>query len=257
MKWGKYVLILEDEQLLREALKKLVEKSVPDCVVLEADNIKEAYQLAKENAIDLFLLDIILNPSDEKERGGMIFAKNMRKREEYELTPIVFITSVAYYEKRAFHNVHCYDYLLKPIEESIAIETFQKLLKPRRKKQIEYDEKYIDFIDHGVIYPIQIKEIDFIEYAQRRLHVYTKGKKYSFKNMTLSECVERMRGSSIIQIHKSILVNVKRIITYDSVNRVLNIETESEKKILDVGQKYKDNIKEFIRYDTDNSSGYL
>ena len=233
MKRGKNILILEDEELLREELKRLVEKSEPDCMVLETGDIKEAYQMAKEHAIDLFLLDIILNPFCKGKREGLIFAENIRKIEEYEVTPIVFITSIAYYEKQAFHNIHCYDYLLKPIEEETAIEIFQRLLKNRRKRQTEYDERY------------------------RKLYVYTRGKKYSFKNITLSECIERMKGSSIIQIHKSILVNARKIITYDSVNRIIQIEIEAEKRILDVGQKYKENIKGFIRDDTDNSGDYL
>ena len=257
MKRGKHILILEDEVLLQEELKRLVEKSEPDCMVLETGDIKEAYQMANEYFIDLFLLDIILNPFCKEKREGLTFAENIRKIEEYEVTPIVFITSIAYYEKQAFHNIHCYDYLLKPIEEETAIEIFQRLLKNRRKRQTEYDERYIEFVDHGVIFPIRIKEIDFIEYAQRKLHVYTRGKKYSFKNITLSECIERMKGSSIIQIHKSILVNARKIITYDSVNRIIQIEIESEKRILDVGQKYKENIKGFIRDDTDNSGDYL
>ena len=54
-----------------------------------------------------------------------------------------------------------------------------RLLKNRRKRQTEYDERYIEFVDHGVIFPIRIKEIDFIEYAQRKLYVYTRGKKYT------------------------------------------------------------------------------
>ena len=44
MKRGKNILILEDEELLREELKRLVEKSEPDCMVLETGDIKEAYQ---------------------------------------------------------------------------------------------------------------------------------------------------------------------------------------------------------------------
>ena len=66
-----------------------------------------------------------------------------------------------------------------------------------------------------------------------------------------------MKGSSIIQIHKSILVNARKIITYDSVNQIIQIEIEAEKRILDVGQKYKENIKGFIRDNTDNSGDYL
>ena len=52
-------------------------------------------------------------------------------------------------------------------------------------------------------------------------------------------------------------MNARKIITYDSVNRIIQIEIEAEKRILDVGQKYKENIKGFIRDDTDNSGDYL
>ena len=67
------VLILEDNRQILKVLEELV-LSVSDEKVYATDDVGEAYKIAMENSVDVFLLDIILY-ADKKARR--FYERNM------------------------------------------------------------------------------------------------------------------------------------------------------------------------------------
>ena len=61
------VLILEDNRQILNVLEELVMSVAEDEKVYATDNVGEAYKIAMETSIDVFLLDIILY-TDKKRR---------------------------------------------------------------------------------------------------------------------------------------------------------------------------------------------
>ena len=60
----KTILILEDNAREMERLVKIVREQGTQNEVICAVNLEQAYHMAMEKSIDLFLLDIILDPPD-------------------------------------------------------------------------------------------------------------------------------------------------------------------------------------------------
>ena len=72
------VLILEDNRQILKVLEELV-LSVSDEKVYATDDVGEAYKIAMENSVDVFLLDIILYADKKGDTSGMQYAQSIRK----------------------------------------------------------------------------------------------------------------------------------------------------------------------------------
>jgi two-component system, LytTR family, response regulator LytT len=99
------IIIIEDEILIAERLKKMIESIEPEMKVIEViDSVKDAISYLSDSIPDLIFLDI--NLSDDY--CFKIF-------EEVNVTcPVIFVTAYSEYAIKAF-EVNSIDYLLKPI----------------------------------------------------------------------------------------------------------------------------------------------
>ena len=86
------VLILEDKRNNREALPEIVSSCMGVKYVCAYDKCEDALESAMNKHIDLFLLDIILEQGNVNDNSGILFTRNIRRYDEYKLTPIIFIT---------------------------------------------------------------------------------------------------------------------------------------------------------------------
>lgn len=87
----KTILILEDNAREMERLVKIVREQGAQNEVICAVNLEQAYHMAMEKSIDLFLLDIILDPRTSGDASGMKFADHIREVERYHFTPIILL----------------------------------------------------------------------------------------------------------------------------------------------------------------------
>jgi YesN/AraC family two-component response regulator len=125
------VLLVEDERIIREGLKTLIEKVTTGfCVVAEAEDGKEALHYLRTDMPDLIITDIRMREIDGLAMIGKI-------REMYEELPIVIISGYGdfqYAQKALKHKVT--DYLLKPIDRIELVGTLEKIRQSlERKKQ--------------------------------------------------------------------------------------------------------------------------
>lgn len=112
-------VIIDDEFLARERLKKLLESQSDVEVIGEAKNGKLGVELVETKAPDLIFLDIQMPDLDG---FGVI---NQLDKIPY----IVFTTAYDQYALKAF-DVHALDYLLKPFDEDRLSDTLE-LVKER------------------------------------------------------------------------------------------------------------------------------
>lgn len=66
------VLILEDNRQILKVLEKLVLSVAEDEKVYVTDNVGEAYKIAMEISIDVFMLDIILYGDKKGDTSGQV-----------------------------------------------------------------------------------------------------------------------------------------------------------------------------------------
>ncbi|EQB87173.1 DNA-binding LytR/AlgR family response regulator [Clostridium punense] len=200
------VLVVEDNKLQRENLKRILQEISVDLNIYEAEDKEEALTMGREVLIDLFYIDIHL-----KNSSGISLAKELRKDYRYELAWIIFITTHMGYMIDAFKQLHCYDYIEKPYNKEKVIELTNKFI--RNGKDIkEMKKKYVVFeIEQRLSMKFYIEEILFVEVRIKTCTIHTKNGAFKILGMRLKEILEKISCDYIVQCHKSFIVNTKEI----------------------------------------------
>lgn len=120
------IAIVDDEKVIREQIKKLVEKKQIDC---EIDTYGTGEDLLKADSVyDIIFLDIQMDGMN-----GIDTARALRQKADN--TVLIFITGVKEYVFDAF-DVAAFHYLIKPIEENKFWEVCDRaVLAVTKKKQ--------------------------------------------------------------------------------------------------------------------------
>jgi two-component system LytT family response regulator len=128
----KKAIIIDDERLARNELKKLLSEYPEIEVVAEAANASEGIQRIDEHHPDLIFLDIQM----PGKTGFEMLA-------ELDRAPhVIFTTAYDEYALRAF-EVNALDYLLKPVEPKRLSDAIQKLEHVDEKESDEEDPQNI------------------------------------------------------------------------------------------------------------------
>ena len=129
-------LIIEDEKADAEDLHDLLRHLQPalSCRVFEDGEIALRYIKRQQEKIDIFFIDRKLPQMD-----GFTLASKIREIPGYTLTPIVFVTGYSMGQLDAFHEYHCYSYLVKPLTKESVERSIGSLLQnldqqPARRK---------------------------------------------------------------------------------------------------------------------------
>lgn len=125
---GLSILLVEDNKMNRMVIQNSMQYF--NCVVTEAENGIEALELLKQQSFDIILMDIQMPEMDGIEATKII-------RNEFKLnTPIIALTANAFKtEIENCKNAGIDDYLTKPFDEFILIETIAKLTVNRQKNE--------------------------------------------------------------------------------------------------------------------------
>lgn len=117
------ILIVEDDALLRDAFKLLLEDA--GYQVLEAGTAADALGVAEEKLPALVLLDLGL-----PDRPGLEVVRSLRADPDLRDTPVIALTGrVGESEKQACLDAGCDRYLAKPIAPSDLLQELPALLR--------------------------------------------------------------------------------------------------------------------------------
>ena len=138
------ILVVEDNKLQREKLINIANEVNNNIKIYSADRVENAYNIATNEDIGAFFIDIQL-----LDGSGIDLAKKIREIEMYQFTPIVFITGIPTKEMKAFHDIHSYDYILKPYSEDAVKNVMVKILINYYNQKVN-KEKYLDLEFKGI-----------------------------------------------------------------------------------------------------------
>lgn len=116
------ILLVDDETILLETLRRIVAAVVPEAEVHSFSKAGEALEFARQTPIDVAFLDINMRII-----SGMELAKQLQAF--YPRINIIFCTGYAEYALDA-HGIHCSGYLLKPASEEKVAEALSTLRYP-------------------------------------------------------------------------------------------------------------------------------
>jgi DNA-binding LytR/AlgR family response regulator len=239
------VIIVEDDKIQSENLKQMIQQIDKGINIYESEDMDGALGIATAYNIDIFYIDISL-----KNSSGLDFAIEIRKTPKYEFSLIIFLTTHVEYISKAFKEVHCYDYILKPYEIADVMNmTKRYILNGGNVEDSLVDKRHAIFeIRKGINVKVYIEEIMFVEVSLGICMIHTVNGVYKTSNSTLKDVLKRINCSNIIQCHKSFIVNVKQIKKIQNIdNKLSKIYFENYDKNAFLGYKYKKIIMELFQ----------
>lgn len=208
-------LIVDDEAPARDELKYLLSKEEALEVVGEADSGPAALSLAAQLKPDVIFLDVEMRGMSGLETAAVL-------RSIAPQAVVVFATAYDEYALKAF-EVGALDYLLKPFDGSRVHATVERLKKYRPDEWQQAVERLDETLHRSkvVVHKLPVDKngkialvpYDDIIYALAQgggVTVVTVTGEYEY-NGTLTEMQERLKGSSLMRVHKSYIVNMDKV----------------------------------------------
>ncbi len=197
-------IIIDDERLAREEVKRAL-SNYPEFVVLgEAANVDEAIVLIEKERPDLIFLDIHM-----PEKSGFDLL------EELAVVPeVVFTTAYDQYAVKAF-EVNALDYLVKPLRDERFSKTIEKVkAELAKKEEIKVDvlpmHRKIFIKDGEKCHFIPLSEIHFIESLENYARLYFGDQKAMIKR-SLNLLEEKLDSTVFFRINRSQIINTQYI----------------------------------------------
>src|ERR1700728_2802578 len=215
-------IIADDERLARDKLRILLASEANVRLVAECHDGQQTLSAVRTYRADLLLLDI--------QMPGMDGFQVLNELSAEEMPVVIFTSAYAQYAIRAF-EAHALDYLLKPFDqERLHLSIERACSEVRKSGDREITHRIMDLLSRvrsetrsgpepegrlvmrakGRVIFLNLDEIDWVEAAANyvRLNV---GKEAYFFRETISRIAERLNPNLFIRIHRSTIVNVRKI----------------------------------------------
>jgi len=191
-----------------EILKKLCSKVKELEVVATFSNAIDAIKYLNSNQVDLIFLDIHM-----PDFSGFDFVKTLKNP-----TNVVVTTSEKDFALEAFEHDFIIDFLVKPLSKSRFIKAIQKTKIQREVPQLKNDfseeNTLLDVLYANVnrrLIKIDIPSINLVEANGDYINVKTSKKNYVIHS-TLKKIENKLPSNLFVKVHRSYLINIKKII---------------------------------------------
>jgi two-component system LytT family response regulator len=241
-------VIVDDENLARVFLRRMLREDADVEVVAECTNGREAVAVIQKEQPDVVFLDIQMPEMD-----GFSVVHNLSGD---WLPKIVFTTAYEQYAIRAF-EMHAIDYLLKPFNQ-VRFADMLRHVKDRIINEETTDQSQVrallntlgrksDHLERLVIKNegrftfVKVAEISWLEADDKyvKLHV---GKSTRTVRQTLNSMEAQLDPKRFTRIHRSAVVNIDRIREIDAMfNGEYELLLDDGTK-LNVSRRYKDRL---------------
>jgi two-component system, LytTR family, response regulator len=218
------VVIADDERLARQKMRTLLESEPNISVIAECQDGRQTVSAINCFHPDLLLLDIQMPDLD----GFQVLSEVPAR----EMPAVIFTSAYDQYAIRAF-EAHALDYLLKPFDQERLHNAIQRArVELAKSENREITHKLLELLSNiksggadtaapdsqdrlvikakGRVIFLDLEEIDWVEAAANyvRLNV---GKESYLLRETISRTAERLDPNEFIRIHRSTIVNVRKI----------------------------------------------
>lgn len=234
------ILILEDDHIMRNYLCKIVTSCDENIVIYDFEDEKMALEFTLNHRVDIFILDIILDEKNSGDRTGISFASIIRDKKEFCSSEIIFVTALGGLEVELLKKVHCFDYIMKPIEKKCVEKVIKGALQKVRGGTADKDE-IISFRINGIYFPILTEEIVMLEGHTRLLNVYRKNEVIKVPNISLNAVLKQIHKEKFLEARRKLVVNIRYIENIDPINYYIKVKNRSE--LIELSRRNK---KEFM-----------
>jgi two-component system, LytTR family, response regulator len=252
-------VIADDEQLARRKLHILLESEPEVKVVAECQDGGQTLAAIRACRPDLLLLDIQMPDRD----GFQVLSEISPE----EMPVVIFTSAYDQYAIRAF-EAHALDYLLKPFDQGRLHQAIERArFELRQSKDREITHRILELLSRlksdkqpatetetegrlvikskGRIVFLNLDEIDWVEAAANYVRLNVGKESYLFRE-TISRTSERLNPNHFIRIHRSVIVNVRKIKELIPVNSGEYIVVLKSGKELSCSRGYRANVQHII-----------
>ncbi|MCK9211922.1 MAG: LytTR family transcriptional regulator DNA-binding domain-containing protein [Ignavibacteriaceae bacterium] len=242
-------IIIDDEQLARQLVKKYLEDFPEVEVIAECENGFEGIKVIQEKKPDFIFLDIQM-----PKLSGFEMLELLENPPE-----IIFTTAYDQYAIKAF-ELNAVDYLLKPFSferfKSAVTKILEKMAN-EKQRDVSYnvllsskntDEKLDKILikDGSKIHVIPLEEVELIEAQDDYVYVHTNASKY-LKQKTMKYFEEHLDQTNFVRIHRSFIVASKTIKQIDLLEKESYQVTLHNGKKLPVSKTGYQKLKELFK----------
>ncbi len=217
------ILIVEDEQIIAENLKFILNENGYKSVEIAIDVEETLHKVAKKN-YSLILMDINLGESSDMD--GIDLINQLHKENNFTFIYITANADVKTVRKAKAIQPSPSGYIVKPFVNETVFANVEMALKTLDS------EKYLIYSNKGIKEKIRLSEITHIEADGSYSNIFTFNNENYLVRKYLSE-ISREYPEFFTRIHKSILINKNYIDGYTSQYVKLNNHK------LPLGRKYK------------------
>ena len=212
------VIIVDDERLARDRLRRLLEEEVDVEILCECENGRQAVEAIPRHHPDLVFLDVRMPRLDGFEVLDALAGEDS--------PTVVLVTAHEEYALKAF-EIHASDYLLKPVSRRRLRECLARVREERAKKDSpELHSALVDLVEKqrprsvavsriwlrspGRIISLTRDKILWIDGAGNYVKVHTTEQTYRLRQ-TLAGLEEMLDSRQFLRIHRSTIVNLDQV----------------------------------------------
>jgi DNA-binding LytR/AlgR family response regulator len=207
-------LVVDDNIIARTTLKQLVSQVSDLQLSGECGSAMEAYNLLRDQPVDLLLLDI-----EMPGMTGIELTKNLQANRPV----IIFTTSKKEYAAEAF-DLNVADYIVKPITPARFIQAIDKAreMLQSNSEQVKLNEDEFIFIrDSNIVRRLKLSDILYAEAMGDYVKLHT-AQKYFAIHATMKEVEQRLPSSRFLRVHRSFIAAIDKIDTVQEGTLIIN-----------------------------------
>lgn len=247
------VLIVDDEPLAREGLRRMLEGDPHVEAIAEARNGREALAAIRDRRPDLVLLDIQMPRMD-----GFAVVEDIGAD---RMPAVIFVTAYDQYAIRAF-EISAVDYLLKPVTEERFRLAFTRVTERLRSVTNEECARQMLTVLDAIAHPprrlerlavrsgektlfLSVESIDRIEACQNYVQLRA-GQTSHLLHVPMNTIEASLDPDAFVRIHRSHIVNVRQIKQVWSVAHGQYVVELLSGERLQSGRTYGDRIRALL-----------
>ncbi len=230
-------LIVEDSEPFRLLIESYLKKIPLFRTVKVCESYFEAIDILATEKIDLLFLDIQL-----PDGSGLNLLRTFPN-----LPPTIIITSHSDYAVESYEIGRTVDFLLKPFDFDRFALAVNRALSINLSKHSFKDQGFIVVKMGRTLQRFNLEEIDYIEAYTIYSKIIYNGTTYVV-NEIISALNEQLDPYQFIRVHKSYIINIKKVSSIDSKQVWL------DKVSIPMGKSYKPNFEGLLRLFDKNPS---
>ena len=250
-------IIADDERLARKKLRILLGSEPQVEVVAECPNGRQTVSAIRSFRPDMLLLDIQM-----PDLNGFEVLSELSSD---EMPQVIFTSAYDQYAIRAFET-RALDYLLKPFDQDRLHAAIERAsVEIRKSKDQEFTNRVLELLSsvnsakkaipefedrlairtNGRVVFLNLDEIHWVEAAANYVRLNTGKDSYLFRE-TISRISERLNPVDFVRIHRSMIVNARRIKELIPVNSGEYVVILNSGKELSCSRGYRANLQHLI-----------